>query len=66
MPLKTLAENQQYDIPLNRINGSKFTNYEFDDRFIKFAKISENVKIEIIKLGFKLSREGKISLKKFY
>ena len=37
-------------------------------RKIKIAqgKISEEDKIEIIKLGFQLNQEGKISLKKYY
>jgi hypothetical protein len=30
------------------------------------GKISEEEKIEIIKLGFQLQAEGKISLKKYY
>jgi hypothetical protein len=34
--------------------------------FITLGKISEEDKIEIIKLGFQLNQEGKISLKKYY
>ena len=30
------------------------------------GKISEEEKIEIIKIGFRLNQEGKISLKKYY
>jgi hypothetical protein len=33
--------------------------------FITLGKISEEDKIEIIKLGFQLQNEGKISLKKY-
>ena len=34
--------------------------------FKTLAKISEQEKIEIIKTGFRLNQEGKISLKKYY
>ena len=34
--------------------------------FITLGKISEEEKIEIIKTGFRLNQEGKISLKKYY
>ena len=34
--------------------------------FLPFNRISEEEKIEIIKLGFQLQNEGKISLKKYY
>jgi len=34
--------------------------------FITLGKISEEEKIEIVKLGFQLQAEGKISLKKYY
>ena len=33
---------------------------------ITLGKISEQEKIEIIKLGFQLNQEGKISFKKYY
>ena len=34
--------------------------------FVTLGKISDEEKIEIIKLGFQLQNEGKISLKKYY
>jgi len=34
--------------------------------FITLGKILEEEKIEIIKTGFRLNQEGKISLKKYY
>lgn len=40
-----------------------------DDNFLDFnplGKISEEDKIQIIKTGFRLNQEGKISLKKYY
>jgi hypothetical protein len=37
-----------------------------DQNFITLSKISEEEQIEIIKLGFQLQAEGKISLKKYY
>ena len=37
-----------------------------ESHFITLGKISDQEKIEIIKLGFQLQNEGKISLKKYY
>lgn len=37
-----------------------------EDDFITLGKISEEDKVEIVKLGFLTSQEGKISLKKYY
>jgi len=54
MPLKPLSKNQQYNKGLNGEN------------FISLGKISEEDKIQIIKTGFRLNQEGKISLKKYY
>lgn len=34
--------------------------------FITLSNLSEDQKIEIIKLGFQLNQQGKISLKKYY
>jgi hypothetical protein len=34
--------------------------------FITLSQISEQEKIEIIKTGFRINQEGKISLKKYY
>ena len=36
-----------------------------DQNFITLGKISEQEKLEIIKLGFQLNQEGKIFLKKY-
>ena len=37
-----------------------------ESHFITLGKISDQEKIKIIKLGFQLQNEGKISLKKYY
>jgi hypothetical protein len=47
-------------LPFNEEKGLHAPN------FITLGKISEEEKIEIIKLGFQLQAEGKISLKKYY
>jgi len=56
-PLTPLSESQQYNNQDKGLNGSNF---------ITLGKISEEEKIEIIKLGFQLQNQGKISLKKYY
>jgi hypothetical protein len=49
------------------LHGSNFTTSEATSAVWRsLAKISEEDKIEIIKLGFHLQAEGKISLKKYY
>jgi hypothetical protein len=42
------------------------TKAQNDHNFITLGKISEQEKVEIIKLGFQLNQDGKISLKKYY
>jgi hypothetical protein len=42
------------------------TKVQNDHNFITLGKISEQEKFEIIKLGFQLNQDGKISLKKYY
>ena len=54
---KTRERSEQYNIQFKPQNNSNF---------ITFGKISEDEKIEIIKLGFQLQAESKISLKKYY
>jgi hypothetical protein len=49
-------------IPASRRFQAKAEN---EDNFITLGKISEQEKVDIIKLGFQLNREGKISLKKY-
>jgi hypothetical protein len=53
-------QSQQYNISSNQEKGQNQPN------FITLGKISEEDKIEIIKLGFQRQAEGKISLKKYY
>ena len=48
---------------MKSINQYKALN---QPNFITLGKITEEEKIEIIKLGFQLQNEGKISLKKYY
>lgn len=55
-PLKTAERSEEYNIPLNQTRSN----------FITLGNIPEEEKIEIIKLGFQLQAEGKISLKKYY
>ena len=59
-PFKTLSGSQQYNIASNQDKGLNGQN------FIPLGKISEEDKIQIIKTGFRLNQEGKISLKKYY
>ena len=59
---KTIQQGncQQYNISSNQEKAQNQPN------FITLGKISEEDKIEIIKLGFQLQNEVKISLKKYY
>ena len=59
-PVTPLSSTQQSNIPSNEEKGLQRTN------FITLGKISEDEQIEIIKLGFQLNQEGKISLKNYY
>ena len=53
-------QSQQYNL------SSRQKQLENGANFKTLAKISEQDKIEIIKTGFRLNQEGKISLKKYY
>ena len=55
-----LSKSEEYNLSLNQEKALNEPN------FITLGKISEEEKIEIIKLGFQLNQEGKISLKKYY
>ena len=55
---KALSDSQQYNLSSDQSKAQNQPN------FITLGKISEVEKIEIIKLGFQLQAEGKISLKK--
>ena len=57
---KTSERSEQYNRVSDQFKPQNNSN------FITFGKISEDEKIEIIKLGFQLQVEGKISLKKYY
>jgi len=59
-PVQPLSNSQRYDISPNIEKGLNEPN------FITLGKISEEEKIEIIKIGFRLNQERKISLKKYY
>ena len=59
-PLKTAERSEEYNIPSNQDKGLNESN------FITLGKISEQEKIEIIKTGFRLQTEKKLSLKKYY
>ena len=56
-PLKQLLDS---NIPYNQKNQQNQSNFR------TLGKILEDEQIEIIKLGFQLQAEGKISLKKYY
>ena len=55
-PLKTAERSEEYNILLNQNRSN----------FITLGKISEQQRVEIIKKGFQLQAEGRISLKKYY
>ena len=57
---KPLSNSEGYNLPSNQEKGLNQPN------FITLGKISEEEKIEIIKLGFQLQAEGIISLIKYY
>ena len=59
-PSQASKIDQQYNISSNQdkgLNGSNFTT---------LGTIPEQERLEIIKTGFRLNQEGKISLKKYY
>ena len=60
IPLESLLDSQQYD------RDSKQNQAQNEPNFVTLSHISEQDKIEIIKLGFQLQKQGKISLKKYY
>lgn len=60
MYFKTSSNTQQDDSISNQNEAQNKTN------FITLGKITEPDKIEIIKRGFQLNQQGKISLKKYY
>lgn len=57
---KAPLPSEEYNIPLKSEKGPNEQN------FIILSKISEEERVEIIKLGFQLNQQGKISLKKYY
>ena len=59
------AQNAEYERSELAPNEELVPNSE-QQNFVTLGKISEQEKIEIIKLGFQLNQEGKISLKKYY
>ena len=66
-PLKAPSRRLNENIPSNQDKGLNRANFiTSEDNWRSLGKISEAEKIEIIKLGFQLQAEGKISLKKYY
>jgi hypothetical protein len=71
-PLTPLSESQHYNIPSNEekvLNRPNFVTSEDNkgvDVWQSPGKIPEEEQIEIIKTGFQLQVEGKLSLKKYY
>lgn len=59
-PLTPLSESQLYNITSNQKQPQNRASFR------TLGKILEDEQIEIIKLGFQLQAEGKISLKKYY
>ena len=57
---KTPSPSEDYNLYSNQNEAQNKSN------FITLSQISEKEKIQIIKLGFQLQAEGKISLKKYY
>ena len=77
--LETKIENQKYvrrgqnkasenikSIPQEDYTTASQTKAQNDHNFITLGKISEQEKVEIIKLGFQRNQEKKISLNKYY
>lgn len=60
---KAPSPNEEYNLDNLYPDQSKAKNIP---NFITLSNLSENEKIEIIKTGFQLQAEGKISLKKYY
>ena len=58
--LTASEQSEQYNIPSNQNEAQNRAN------FITSGKIPKQERIEIIKTGFRLNQEGKISLKKYY
>lgn len=59
-PLNTNSQNQQYNLSPTQNKAPNQSN------FLPLSQILEKEKIEIIKLGFQLQSQEKISLKKYY
>ena len=57
---ESLSESQQYNIPSNEEKALNRQN------FVTLGNIPEEEQIEIIKTGFQLQADKKISLKKYY
>ena len=74
MPLKQSFKTEQYSLSSNTKQPQNAPNFitiptsreSGNGAWLRLAKISEEDKIEIIKLGFQLQAEVKISLKKYY
>ena len=75
--LKTPSRSQGYNLSSNTkqaqsdhnfitVRSNDLTLTISHSAWLRLSNLSENEKIEIIKLGFQLNQEGKISLKKYY
>ena len=60
MPINDSFESQKYNL------SPRQKQLQNGPNFVTLSQISEKKKIEIIKVGFQLNQEGKISLKKYY
>ena len=69
-PVKPLSNTQDYNIPSNEEKAlnepNLITIFSGNGAWLRLGKIPEEEQIEIIKTGFQLQAEGKISLKKYY
>jgi hypothetical protein len=66
MESKSVSEASKIDFKLLSNTQQIYPKVQNQPNFITLGKISEEEKIEIIKLGFQLQAEGKISLKTYY
>jgi hypothetical protein len=69
-PLKVSSQSQQYNLSSNQNQGQNGPNFKTSEATSALwrspAKILQEEKLQIIKLGFQLQAEERISLKKYY
>jgi len=68
MTVNDSFQSEEYNPTSNQKQADKSPRKlrQNETNFITLGNISEEEKVEIIKTGFRLNQEGKISLKKYY